>query len=279
MDLNAIKRRLGEMQSQTNNNSGGGKQLFWKPSVGKQVVRVVPNKYNKEFPFTEMKFYYGIGSKRVMASPSNWGEKDPIMEFAKQLRQTNDRENWRLAKKLDPKTRIFAPIVVRGEESEGVKLWQFGKEVYQEFLNMAADEEIGDYTDMAQGRDIKLTTVGPEVTGTPYNKTSIGPSMKTSPIAEDSAVVESCLNEQADPMKVFKPLSYDEMKEALQEWLAPEGGEEEGSITSEPAVAFDKPETTSSNYSLDTTASNVKKTKAAQFDDLFSEDKNDDLPF
>jgi hypothetical protein len=278
MDLNAIKKRLGEMQNQTSNNSGGGKQLFWKPSVGKQVVRVVPNKYNKEFPFTEMKFYYGIGSKRVMASPSNWGEKDPIMEFAKQLRQTNDRENWRLAKKLDPKTRIFAPIVVRGEEGEGVKLWQFGKEVYQGFLNMAADEEIGDYTDMAQGRDIKLTTVGPEVTGTPYNKTSIGPSMKTSPIAEDSAVVESCLNEQADPLKVFKPLSYDEMKEALQEWLAPEGGEEEGSITSEPAVAFDKPETTS-NYSLDTTASNVKKTKAAQFDDLFSEDKNDDLPF
>jgi len=278
MDLNAIKKRLGEMQSQTSNNSGGGKQLFWKPSVGKQVVRVVPNKYNKEFPFTEMKFYYGIGSKRVMASPSNWGEKDPIMEFAKQLRQTNDRENWRLAKKLDPKTRIFAPIVVRGEEGEGVKLWQFGKEVYQGFLNMAADEEIGDYTDMAQGRDIKLTTVGPEVTGTPYNKTSIGPSLKTSPIAEDSAVVESCLNEQADPLKVFKPLSYDEMKEALQEWLAPEGGEEEGSITSEPAVAFDKPETTS-NYSLDTTASNVKKTKAAQFDDLFSEDKNDDLPF
>jgi len=278
MDLNAIKKRLGEMQNQTSNNSGGGKQLFWKPSVGKQVVRVVPNKYNKEFPFTEMKFYYGIGSKRVMASPSNWGEKDPIMEFAKQLRQTNDRENWRLAKKLDPKTRIFAPIVVRGEEGEGVKLWQFGKEVYQGFLNMAADEEIGDYTDMAQGRDIKLTTVGPEVTGTPYNKTSIGPSLKTSPIAEDSAVVESCLNEQADPLKVFKPLSYDEMKEALQEWLAPEGGEEEGSITSEPAVAFDKPETTS-NYSLDTTASNVKKTKAAQFDDLFSEDKNDDLPF
>jgi hypothetical protein len=278
MDLNAIKKRLGEMQNQTSNNSGGGKQLFWKPSVGKQVVRVVPNKYNKEFPFTEMKFYYGIGSKRVMASPSNWGEKDPIMEFAKQLRGTNDKENWRLAKKLDPKTRIFAPIVVRGEESEGVKLWQFGKEVYQGFLNMAADDEIGDYTDMAQGRDIKLTTVGPEVTGTPYNKTSIGPSMKTSPIAEDSEVVKSCLEDQADPMKVFKPLTYDEMKEALQEWLAPEGSEEEGSIVSEPAVAFDS-DTKKSNYSLDTTATNVKKSKSAQFDDLFNDDKTDDLPF
>jgi len=276
MDLNAIKQRLNDFQKQAQNNTGGqSKQLFWKPSVGKQVVRVVPNKYNKKFPFTEMKFYYGSGSKRVMASPSNWGEKDPIMDFAKQLRQTNDRENWRLAKKLDPKTRIFAPVVVRGQEAEGVKLWQFGKEVYQEFLNMAADEEIGDYTDIVGGRDIKLSTVGPEVTGTPYNKTSIGPSLKTSTLSDDEKVVETLLNDQADPMKVFKPLSYDDMKASLQEFISPEGGEEEGSISSEPAVPFDSDKT--SNYSLDTSA---KKSKGQQFDDLFSDDKkSDDLPF
>lgn len=279
MDLNAIKQRLNEMQSQTNNNGGDRKQLFWKPSVGKQLIRVVPSKYNKNMPFTEMKFYYGIGSKRVMASPSNWGEKDPSMEFAKQLRSTNDKENWRLAKKLDPKVRIFAPVVVRGEESEGVKLWQFGKEVYQEFLNMAADEEIGDYTDIVSGRDIKLNTVGPESTGTPYNKTSIGPSLKTSALSDSEDVVKSLLENQADPMKVFKPLSYDEMKTALQEWLSPEDSEEEGAIVSEPAVAFDsdpKPEA-SPNYSL-----NVKstKSKADKFDDLFNEEnKTDDLPF
>jgi hypothetical protein len=218
MDLNAIKKRLNDFQNQANNSGGGQRQLFWKPSVGKQLIRVAPNKYNKDFPFTEMRFYYGIGSKRVMASPSNWGEKDPIMEFAKQLRGTNDKENWRLAKKLDPKTRIFAPVVVRGQEDEGVKLWQFGKEVYQEFLNMAADDEIGDFTDIAGGRDIKLSTVGPETNGTPYNKTSIGPSLKTSPIHTDAALVEKLINDQADPMKVFKPLTYDEMKEALQEW-------------------------------------------------------------
>jgi hypothetical protein len=279
MDLNAIKQRLNDFQKQANSSSGGQqKQLFWKPSIGKQVVRVVPNKYNKEFPFTEMKFYYGIGSKRVMVSPSNWGEKDPIMEFAKQLRQTNDRENWRLAKKLDPKTRIFAPVVIRGEEAEGVKLWQFGKEVYQEFLNMAADEEIGDYTDIVGGRDIKLSTVGPETTGTPYNKTSIGPSLKTSTLSDDETLASSLLNDQADPMKVFKPLSYDDMKASLQEFINPEG-EEEGDIVSEPAVAFDSDQK-KSNYSLDTTASTVKKSKGQQFDDLFSDDKkSDDLPF
>jgi len=277
MDLNAIKQRLNELQNQSSNNGGGDrKNLFWKPNVGKQVIRVVPSKYNKSMPFTEMRFYYGIGSKRVMASPLNWGEKDPIAEFAKQLRGTNDKENWRLAKKLDAKVRIFAPVVVRGQEDEGVKLWQFGKEVYQEFLNMASDDEIGDFTDIVNGRDIKLTTVGPESTGTPYNKTSIGPSMKTSALADNEETVKSLLENQADPMKVFKSLSYDEMKSALQEWLTPEDSEEEGDIISEPAVAFDgeEKEETKSNYSLNV---KTKQTKVDKFDSMFEED--DDLPF
>ena len=279
MDLNVIKERLNQMQNSANNqNSGGGKQLFWKPSVGKQTVRIVPFKYNKSNPFTEMQFYYGIGSKKVMASPANWGEKDPIKEFAKQLRQTNDKDNWRLAKKLDAKTRIFAPVVVRGEESEGVKLWQFGKEIYDSFLQMAADEEVGDFTDILNGRDIKLNTVGPESTGTPYNRTTASPSMKTSPLSSDEAVVESLLNDQPDPKKVFKPLSYDDMKSNLQEWLSPEDAENEGDIISEPAVDFDSDvkQPAQSNYSLST--KQVKKSKTEQFDDLFSED-DDDLPF
>jgi|TARA_R110000796_G_scaffold60507_3_gene139990 hypothetical protein len=277
MDLNVIKKRLESLNKQTTNSGGGNKNLFWKPSVGKQLIRVVPSKYNKANPFTEMMFYYGIGSKRVMASPANWGEKDPIQEFAKQLRNSNDKENWRLAKKLDAKVRTFAPVIIRGEESEGVKLWQFGKEVYQDFLNMAADEEIGDFTDIAEGRDIKLTTVGPEVTGTPYNKTTIGPSLKTTGLAEGEEMINALLENQADPMKVFKPLSYDEMKLALQEWLAPEDSEE-GTITSEPAVAFDN-DKKESNYSLDTKPSIVKKSKADQFDDLFQEIKTEGSPF
>jgi hypothetical protein len=221
-----------------------------------------------------MKFYYGIG-KKVMASPTNWGEKDPIVEYVKLLRDSSDRDNWRLAKKLEAKTRVFAPVVIRGEEAEGVKLWQFGKEVYDAFLNMAYDEEIGDYTDIVNGRDIKLTTVGPESTGTPYNKTTIGPSLKTSPLSDSQDTVAELLDNQVDPMKIFKPLSYDEMKNALQEWLTPEG-ESEGSISSEPAVGFDdeKKEEKKSNYSLKT------KSKSEQFDNMFNDNKEDDgLPF
>ncbi len=275
MDLNQIKQKLESLQTQSNSNKGGGKSLFWKPSIGKQQIRIVPNKYNKSFPFTEMMFYYGIG-QRVMASPMNWGEKDPIQEFAKKLRESGDKENWYLAKKLDAKTRIFAPVVVRGEEAEGVKLWQFGKEVYQAFLNLASDAEVGDYTEVSAGRDIKLTTVGPEVTGTPYNKTTISPSMKQSPISNNTNIVERALDTQPNPMEVFKRLTFDEVKANLETFLKPEGGEE-GEISSEPAVAFDSE--SKNNYSLegkDTTS------KSDKFDALFDDKKSstdDDLPF
>jgi len=270
MDLNEIKNRLNNLQAKSAPR-GEQKNLFWKPSVGKQTVRVVPSKFNKSNPFTEMFFYYGIGN-RVMVSPLNFGEKDPIAEFAKQLRQTSDKDNWRLAKKLDAKMRVFAPVIVRGEESEGVKLWQFGKEIYEAFLQMAADEEIGDFTDVASGRDIKLNTVGPESTGTPYNRTTIGPSMKTSPLSDDADQVEAWLETQADPKSVFKKYTFDEMKDALQSWLAPDEAEEGDIIDDEK-----EPEApVQQNYSLKTPE--PKKSTADKFDSLF-EDESDDLPF
>jgi hypothetical protein len=277
MNLDAIKKKLESMQKTSNggsNNNSSNVKRF-KPTIGKQTVRVVPFKYNKEFPFTEMKFYYGIGSKKVIASPLNWGEKDPIAEFAKQLRGTNDKENWRLAKKLDPKTRIYAPVIIRGEESEGVQLWEFGKEIYEAFLQMAADEEVGDFSDIMSGRDIKLVTVGPESTGTAYNKTTIAPSMKTSALSEDSKLIEKWLEEQENPKDMYKPLPFDTIKQALQEWLSPEEEEEEF-IAADGKLEVEVKEEPKSNYSLSTKPA-AKKSKADAFDDLFEED--DDMPF
>ena len=270
MNLDAIKKKLESMSKPASSGSSNQTKRF-KPQIGKQTIRVVPFKYNKEFPFVEMRFYYGIGSKKVIASPLNWGEKDPIAEFAKQLRGTNDKENWKLAKKLDPKVRIFAPVIVRGEESEGVQLWEFGKEIYEAFLQMAADEEVGDFSDVMSGRDIKLVTVGPESTGTAYNKTTIAPSMKTSALSDDSKLIEKWLEEQENPKDLYKPLPFDTIKQALQEWLNPEGDEEE-----ETTVVDEVKEEPKSNYSLSTKQAD-KKSKADSFDELFEED--DDMPF
>lgn len=271
MDLSEIKSRLEKLQAKPGSNKTEKKNSGWKPSVGKQTVRIVPNKFNKKNPFTELYFYYGIG-KKVMISPLSWGDKDPIAEFAKQLRQTNDKENWRLAKKLDPKMRVFAPVIVRGEEDKGVKLWQFGKELYMDFLNLADNEDIGDFTDVAEGRDIIINTVGPDSTGTQYNKSTIMPRTKQTSLSDDASLIKKWLEEQPNPMDEFKRYSFDEMKAALQEWLTPEEPEEgaiidEGTTTEDPEEEVsDLPwEAPKKNYTL----AAKPAPKASKFDALF----------
>jgi hypothetical protein len=273
MDLNAIKQKLDGLQQKT--TTGPKKDyslIFWRPTVGKQQIRIVPSKFNESNPFTELKFYYGITNK-VMLSPLNFGEKDPIALFASKLREEYTKENYVLAKKLDAKNRIFVPVVVRGEEDKGVRLWQFGKIVYEELLALALDDEIGDYTDIVSGRDLTIETVGPESTGTPYNKSSVRVRLKSTPLSEDAKQVETWSNEQPDPTNEFKRFTFDEMKVALEKWLAPEEDGEE--------VVTTAPVSTKSNFSLDTSASAVKKSKDDAFDSIFdsNESKADDLPF
>ena len=277
MDLNALKQKLDTLQSKP---QGGQKTdyslIYWKPTLGKQQVRIVPSAYDATNPFTELKFYYGITNK-VMISPANFGEKDPIALFAGKLREGEyNKENYVLAKKLDAKNRVFVPVIVRGEEDKGVRLWQFGKMVYEELLALAVDDEIGDYTDIVGGRDLTVETVGPEATGTPYNKSSVRVRLKTSPLSEDASLVEKWTSEQPNPKgDLFKRYSFEDMKSALEKWLSPEE-EDSGEVVTAPVA-----NTPSTNFSLDT--SKAKQSKVDQFDSLFdskdSTNKIDDLPF
>lgn len=273
MDLNTIKNKLQNMQQK---NAPREKKdytkIYWKPTVGKSQIRILPSSYNPSYPFSEVKIHYGIG-RPVQISPLNFGEKDPIAEFANLLRGGEyDKEKYVMAKKLDPKTRIFVPVIVRGEEDQGVRLWQFGKNIYEELLSLAADEEIGDYTDIVQGRDITVDTVGPETTGTGYNKSSVRVRLKTSPLSDDAEQVELWAKEQPNPLEQFKQYSYDEMKSALEKWLSPEDAEAPSQPQSTPQPQQE------TNYSLNTEKPKVKQQKADAFDQMF-ESNNDDLPF
>jgi len=274
-----LKQKLDTLQSKP---QGGQKTdystIFWRPTVGKQQIRIVPSAFNSANPFTELKFYYGITNK-VMISPLNFGDKDPIALFAGKLREGEyNKENYVLAKKLDAKNRTFVPVVIRGEEDKGVRLWQFGKQVYEELLALAVDDEIGDYTDIVNGRDITVETVGPESTGTPYNKSSVRVRLKTTPLSEDASLVEKWTSEQPNPTDgLFKRYSFDEMKSALEKWLSPEEDSEE--VVAAPAAPSTP--TSNNNFSLDTTK--AKQNKADAFDSMFDESKKvnevDDLPF
>jgi hypothetical protein len=171
-----------------------------------------------------------------------------------------------LAKKLEPKLRIFAPVIVRNEEDKGVRLWEFGKEMYLELLSMAEDEDIGDYTDVMDGRDFIVDTVGPEVTGTKFNKSSIRVRTKTTSLSENNDQIKTWLAEQPDVMSLYKKYEFEEMKKTLQEWLTPTDSE-----NTEEEVVESAPSKQTPGLQL-----NVKKKKdfdEEEFDDLFKDEE------
>jgi len=278
MDINAIKQRLNTLQS---TNTPGKKEkidyskVYWKPKEeGKYQIRIVPSKLNPQNPFQEVFVHYGF-SKFPIYALTNWGEKDPIVEFASQLRKTNEKDNWVLAKKLDPKMRVFAPVIVRGEEEKGVRLWEFGKEIYMQLLGIAEDEDYGDYTDIHEGRDFTVDVVKGDIGGRQGLKSSIRIKPKTTPLSADASLIKSFLNEQPVLLEIQRKMDFEAIKEVLQNWLAPEEAEgdvdedeEETPVEVAPVKA----------YALKTPLA-TKANKAEKFDALFDEDEDNDLPF
>ena len=216
MDLNAIKQKLNQLQNQTSTSEN-----FWKPEPGKQVVRIVPYKHNKDNPFIELYFHYNLGNKTYL-SPVSHGRPDPVQEFADKLKSTGDKDEWIQGKRLEPKMRTFVPVVVRGRETEGVKFWGFGKTVYQELLSVIADPDYGDITDPTGGRDIVVERQTPAEAGNQYGKTTIRVKPNQTSITDDKGMLEKIINNQSDIKTLWEEPSYDELKDELNNFLNPE---------------------------------------------------------
>ena len=283
MDINAIKQRLNSLQATgTKKEKVDYSKYYWKPKQeGKYQIRIVPSVHNPQNPFQEVFVHYGL-SKFPTYALTNWGEKDPIVEFAKQLRQTNDKENWQLVKKLDPKMRVFAPVVVRGEEDKGVRLWEFGKEIYMQLLGIAEDEDYGDFTDINEGRDFTVDANIGDIGGRQGIKCSIRVKPKTTVLSSDKSEIKSWLTEQPNVLELQKKNSYEDLKDILKRFLNPEEEESEEEVATvedtkdeDPILA--KAEQPKSNYTLQ---AKPKVTKADKFDALFGDDEDsEDTPF
>ena len=247
IDLDKIKAKLNNL-SQTNNR----KNYQWKPQPGKQQVRIVPYKHQPDNPFIELYFHYGINN-RTYLSPKSFGRPDPIVEFAEKLTRSGDKDDYRMGRSLMPKMRTFVPVLVRGEEAEGVRFWGFGKEVYQELLSVIADPDYGDITDSAQGRDITIEFLSAEEAGRSFPKTNIRVKPNTSPISENTNIVDSVANNQAEITEIYQELSYDELKDALEKWVSGESDED-----APPAESVD-----SETVKVEKTESEVKQPTVA----------------
>ena len=251
MDLNAIRKRLGQLQTTNNRTSS-----LWKPQPGKTQIRIVPYAFNKENPFIELFFHYNLNNRSYL-SPISFGRPDPIEEFAQKLKASGNKEDYQLSKKLEAKMRTFAPVIVRGEESQGVKLWGFGKTVYQELLSIIADPDYGDISDPVNGRDVSVEFISAEESGASFPKTNIRVKPNQTPISDEPSVLELVKTSQKHITDIYQEQSYEDLTGILNEWLNPN----DDTSTEEKA-----PSTVATS---DLGTSKVKDTSEA-FDELFN---------
>ena len=262
INLDAIRGRLNKLQ-----NTQRKTIELWKPAPGKHQIRLVPYKFNKENPFIELYFHYNINNKTYL-SPQSFGRPDPIVEFADKLKRMGDKEDWKAAKQMEPKLRTFVPVLVRGEEGEGVRFWGFGKTVYQEILGYIADPDYGDITDPESGRDIVVEVVSAEDSGTSYPVTTIRVKPKETPLAETKEDHDKFLNSQVEITELYQELTYAELKSVLEGWLNPTGGSDDSDSVSTETLSSTVKETTETPEPTE----NRKKLDdvASAFDDLFN---------
>jgi len=272
MDLNAVKKRIASLKYES--NSGTGEKIdystiYWKPKEeGEFQIRFVPSVLDKDNPFQDFYVIYGI-SQFPLSSLINWGEKCPISEFSQKLIGSGDTEKWKLGKKLEPKLRVFAPVIVRGEEEKGVRQLELSKTLYMELLTLADDEEYGSFEDINDGLDFKVVAKKAD-SGKGFS-ISLTPKRKNSVLSKDPKQVKEWLENQPNILEVkgkYK-MSYDRMKEVLVKWLTPEEDVED-----KDEVKVEE----KSTFQLET-----KPNKSDEFDEMFEEelikDDHDDLPF
>ena len=226
INLEKMRAKLAAVQ----NNGDSSKSAFWRPNDGNQTIRVVPTEDGD--PFKEVYFHYNVTKGGILCPKRNFGDSCPICDFASNLwregADNNDESSKKLAKSLFVRQRFFSPVLVRGEETDGVRWWGYGKTAYESLLNLVLNPDYGDITDTDEGTDLVLQYGKPA--GAQFPQTKLQPRRRPSPLSEDTDTTTMYLNSIQDIMELFERKTPDEVEKLLEEFISG-GVDAEGNST------------------------------------------------
>ena len=213
VNLEALQKKLNQLSGVNSR-----KNIMWRPPEGEETtIRIIAFPDNDGQPFKERYFYYNIGNNSGLLAPYQFGKPDPFQELITKLRSDDTKESYELAKKLYPKMRSYAAVVVRGEEDKGVRLWSFGKMVYQDLLKIMLDADYGDITDVNEGFDIKVSCQ--KQPGRKWAETSVRPRPKSSALSSDKKQIKEWTGSIPSLDDMYSLKSYEELEKIINAWL------------------------------------------------------------
>ena len=238
INLDLMRKKLGLSQ----NNGKEQDNTKWRPTEGDQTVRILPAADGD--PFKEFHFHYNVGKNPGFLCPKkNYGKPCPCCDFAwhimSEAKQNNDAETLRLAKSLLPRQRFFSPVLVRGQEDKGVRIWGYGKMAYENLLNLVLNPDYGDITDIADGTDLVLNYGKPP--GASFPQTKIQPRRRTSPLCDegvDSPKTKEYLDGIPDIPSLFDEKDATEIESMLDTFLSGKSTEQETEASSNETTKY-----------------------------------------
>ncbi len=164
MSLNT--ERLKKQQLETAKSAGGGDS--WKPSEGKNLVRLFPfshkvtkedvenNRYEKVQlgkSFDELARavtrHFNVSSSGIPVISN-----DAIMDRWRKLNKSKSKEDQAVAKKISPATGYFINMVDTNDVAKGMLTWACPKSVFNKILTYINDPDYGEEILGIKGRDI-----------------------------------------------------------------------------------------------------------------------------
>ena len=213
LDMKKMKAKYATLQ---NRGRGNNKSMWFRPQDGEQVIRIVPTADGD--PFKEFWLHYSVGKNPAFLSlKRNYGQDDPIDNFVRALYNEGDEESVKMAKSISAKQRFFSPVLVRGEEDKGVRIWGYGKQVYEQLLNLVLNPEYGDITDVDTGTDLTLQYGKPA--GAQFPQTNLTPRRKSSGLTKTSEETTELLESIPDIEGSFDKKTFDEMQTILDNFM------------------------------------------------------------
>lgn len=152
---------------------GGGKVIWWKAKVARNVVRILPPKGDGRYYFgTRQHFVPGDAGKGLPIvclrdDPKHQDVKVcPLCQYAAELRESDEKS---LANDLAGKSRYYMNIIDKSAEKEGNQVLGCGSRMHIDILGVFTDPDVDmDITNPEAGCDVIIQRVGTTRNDTRY---------------------------------------------------------------------------------------------------------------
>lgn len=246
IDIEKLKANLSGFRAANKGaNKSARKNVFWTPGIGEHSVYLLPWKdQDMEEPFKFVWLYYNLGGaltedgRLLKKAPKNervkyvkapltlrqYGKPDPVQEMIDSLHETGDEQDKELAKKLYATQVAMIPVIVKGEEELGVRIWKItSKTAYEQLVNHYKKfEEIGILNDPDNERWVNITVLEEPGKKPPLNKkiSQVTPAFKNEALADDQERIDSWLEKIPDIDEAFKwqKHTYESLSDLLEAW-------------------------------------------------------------